>query len=158
MTFTDMHQSNILVDKDWNITRLVDLEFAYSCSIELVHVTSWLSGRGPDELDGPDEEGFKLLYDEFVEAVADGEKARQQSDAFSQRLCEDWTSGRFWYSLALGSINAYPSIFNAHSRPRYFEKWQSETHAWPLAQLWSENVSDILKAKVAGMQTYNDNR
>ncbi|CZT21301.1 uncharacterized protein RCC_07164 [Ramularia collo-cygni] len=119
MNFTDMHQSNIFVDKDWNITRLIiDLEFAYSAPIELVHVPAWLTGRGVDQLYGQNEEPFKLRYDAFVEAVADQEKEKQQSDAFSQRLREDWTSGRYWYVLALDSINAYPSIFNRNLRPQ----------------------------------------
>jgi hypothetical protein len=156
MNFTDMHQSNIFVDKDWNITRLIDLEFAYSCPVELVHVPPWLTGRGVDQLHGPDEERFKLRYDDFVEAVAEEERAKQQGDALSQRLREDWSSGRYWYLLALSSINAYPSIFNRNLRPRYYKDFQFETDAWPLAQLWSENVSEFINAKVDGMQAYND--
>ncbi|RMZ85019.1 hypothetical protein DV738_g273, partial [Chaetothyriales sp. CBS 135597] len=133
MNFTDLHQSNMFVDNDWNITRIIDLEFAYSCPAELVHVPHWLSGRGVDELDGPEQEELKTLYDQFVDTVAEQEIASQQNHTLSQRLREDWTSGRIWY----------------------FKDWKFESHAWPLAQLWSENVSEFLEAKVQGMQDYN---
>lgn len=156
MNFTDLHQSNIFVDENWNITRVIDLEFAYSCPIELVQVPHWLSGRGVDQLYGPHLEEFQILHDQFVDVVAGRERAKQQNDALSQRLREDWSSGRIWYTMALGSLDALPSLFAQHLQGRYFQKWQFETHAWPLAQLWTENVSKFLEMKVDGMQEYKD--
>jgi hypothetical protein len=156
MTFTDLHQSNIFVDEDWNITRLIDLEFAHSCPIELVNVPHWLSSRGVDELGGPDLEEYKILHDQFIEAVVDREMATKQTSALSRGLREDWTTGRIWFSMALGSLNAFPTIYAQHLRPRYFRDWLFERDAWPLAQLWTPDVSKFLEMKINGLQEYQD--
>lgn len=150
-----MHQSNIFVDDNWNITRLIDLEFLCSCPIELLRAPSWLTGFAIDELWDHLEE-YKVLYDQFVQAVAEQEITTRQDNALSQRLREDWTSGRFWYSIALGSINGFTAMFADHHRPRYFKHWKFDKDAWPLAQLWSRDVSEFLDMKVAGMEVYNE--
>ena len=154
MTFSDMHQSNIFVDEDWNITRLIDLEFACSGPIELLNVPSWLSGVGVDQLAQHLEE-YKLLYDQFVDAIAEQEVATRQSNALSQRMRYDWASGRLWYSIALGSINAFPALFADHFGPKYFKDWKFSRDAWPLAQLWGENASEFIDEKVEEMDAYN---
>jgi hypothetical protein len=69
LDLADMHQSNIFVDDNWNVTCLIDLEFVPLCPIQMVDVPSWLSGRGVDEFDGPDLKEYKLLYDEFVDIL-----------------------------------------------------------------------------------------
>ncbi|KAK4142554.1 uncharacterized protein C8A04DRAFT_29831 [Dichotomopilus funicola] len=49
---TDVHASNILVDDDWNITCLIDLEWICSLPADMISVPYWLTGRGIDELVG----------------------------------------------------------------------------------------------------------
>ena len=49
-SLTDLHQSNIFVDEDWNVTCLVDLEWAYSLPIEFIRPFHWLTSKGVDEL------------------------------------------------------------------------------------------------------------
>ncbi len=44
-TLTDLHPSNIYVDKDCHITSLIDLEWACSLPIEFQGPPFWLSGR-----------------------------------------------------------------------------------------------------------------
>nr|POE47132.1 hypothetical protein CFP56_00464 [Quercus suber] len=156
MNFPDLHQSNIFVDEDWNISRIIDFEFAYSCPSELIHVPSWLTSRGVDQLDGPDEEEYKILYDQFVEAVVTQETLIRRSDATSKRLREDWTSGRLWSSIALGSLNAFPTVFGQHLRPRFYKTWDFYVDAWPLAQMWAENVTEFLDTKVRELPEYDN--
>lgn len=38
---TDLHQSNVLVDKDWHITSIVDLEWGCSQPIEIIQPPYW---------------------------------------------------------------------------------------------------------------------
>ena len=40
LTLTDIHASNIFVDKEWNIKYLIDLEWACSLPIEMLHPPS----------------------------------------------------------------------------------------------------------------------
>lgn len=46
-----LHQRNILVDKHWNIKYIIDLEWACSRPIEMVHHPLWLTNQAIDEVD-----------------------------------------------------------------------------------------------------------
>lgn len=54
---TDLHQSNIFVDEQWNIKCLIDMEWACSLPIEMQQPPYWLVSCGVDEMEG------KLLYE-----------------------------------------------------------------------------------------------
>ncbi|KAF2768962.1 hypothetical protein EJ03DRAFT_351624 [Teratosphaeria nubilosa] len=154
MNLCDLHQSNIFVDDDWHITRIIDLEFACSSPIELLHVPHWLTDQGVDQLDGPRGVEYKAAYDQYVDPVAEREVATQGTSTLSQLSRENWSSGRMWRVAALASLNVFPAMFSQHLRPRYFKEWKSDSHAWPLAQLWCENVSEFLDAKARDLQDY----
>lgn len=47
---TDLHQSNIFVDLDWNVTCLVNLEWACSQPIEMIGTPYWSTTQGVDVL------------------------------------------------------------------------------------------------------------
>lgn len=109
LTLPDLHQSNIFVDDDWNVVSIIDFEFAPVQPQQMVGVPQWLSGKSVDELIGPDLDEYKLLYDQFVGVLRE-EEAKQQSHSFSERLIEDWQSGKVWYNAALKSSNGFPII------------------------------------------------
>lgn len=52
LQLTDFHQSNILVDDDWNITCLIDLEWICALPVEMLEVPDWLTNRSPEQLTG----------------------------------------------------------------------------------------------------------
>nr|POF12755.1 hypothetical protein CFP56_09907 [Quercus suber] len=155
-TLTDMHQSNIFVDDEWNVTRLIDFEFAPIRPVQMVRVPSWLSGRGVDELDGLHLEEYKGLYDKFVSIVEEEENAGQLGNTYSQGLREDWATGRTWYTMALGSINAFPAIFEQHLRPKFFDDFQLSTDGVALTRLWDGDVWAFIDRKVKENDRYVD--
>ena len=62
LNLIDMHQSNIFVDDDWNITHLIDFAFAPVCPVQMAGVPFWLSNHDVDDLHGPAElEEYKAL-------------------------------------------------------------------------------------------------
>ncbi|KMU77981.1 hypothetical protein CISG_06890 [Coccidioides immitis RMSCC 3703] len=64
MQLTNMHSSNILVDEDWNINYIIDLEWACSLPLENLQPPFWLTGTGVDEIEGREEyEQFAACYD-----------------------------------------------------------------------------------------------
>ena len=115
-----MHQSNIFVDDDWNVVSVIDFEFAPVQPQQLVGVPHWLSGKSIDELVGPELDEYQVLYDSFVGILREEEAAIQQGHAFSERLMDDWHSGKMWYNAALKSSNGFPIIFEQSLQPRYF--------------------------------------
>ncbi|KEQ98346.1 hypothetical protein AUEXF2481DRAFT_36857 [Aureobasidium subglaciale EXF-2481] len=81
-----VNQSNIFVDEDWNITSIIDLEFASVVPVQMVQVPHWLTGRGVDQLDGDDLEEYKRRYDEFVNIVEREECTMSRDSSYSRRL------------------------------------------------------------------------
>ncbi|KAJ3481376.1 hypothetical protein NLG97_g7838 [Lecanicillium saksenae] len=63
---TDLHKSNILVDDDWRITAIIDLEFACSWPIEFVQPPYWLGGEMLNEITL---ECFSQKHEEFIRHV-----------------------------------------------------------------------------------------
>lgn len=96
--FRDLHQSNIFVDSKWNITCLIDLEWACSIPLEMVTAPRWLSG---EPIDGMSTERYDTCMKEFGEILAeDQEEACQSSQpSLSSTLLETWERGTFWYTL-----------------------------------------------------------
>lgn len=154
LTLVDLHQSNIFVDDEWNVTRLIDLEFAPVRPVQMAQVPSWLSNRGVDEFEGPHLEEYQSLYDEFVTILEKEESAGHHTNALSQKLREDWSTGRMWYSIAMDSVNAFPFIFEQHLQPRFFNNYQKDTDDMALAQLWDEKVFEFLDEKLEDQQRY----
>lgn len=158
LTLVDLHQSNIFVDDEWNVTRLIDLEFAPVRPVQMTQVPSWLSNRGIDQLEGPPHlEEYKSLYDEFVAILEKEESAGHHTTTLSQKLREDWSTGRMWYSIAMDSINAFPLLFSQHLRPKFFNNFQKDTDGAALAQLWDEKVFEFIDEKVKDQQRYVEN-
>lgn len=58
LSLSDLHQRNIFVAENWNITCLIDLEWAFSCSVEMIHPPRWLANQAIDEMD-------EMTYDSF---------------------------------------------------------------------------------------------
>lgn len=65
-TLTDVHASNILVDENWNVKYIIDLEWACSQPIEMIHPPLWFGGS---TIDGIDLEFFTELHGEFMDIL-----------------------------------------------------------------------------------------
>lgn len=155
LTLPDLHKSNIFVDDDWNVTGVIDLEFAPVVPQEMVTVPAWLTDRGVDELEGENLEQFRDRYTEFVHVLEIEEKAVSQNNSMSQRLRRDLGTGKFWYVLALSTINAFPSIFAQHLMPRFFpQEFRLHIEGVSLSRLWGEDVDDFISRKLKDNEDY----
>lgn len=67
LTWTDLHQSNLFVDSDWNIKSLVDLEWTCSLPVEIIHPPYWLTNYTVDQLYLEKYlDAFSEAYSEFI--------------------------------------------------------------------------------------------
>jgi hypothetical protein len=156
LNLLDLHQSNVMVDDDWNVVGIIDLEFAPVLPRHMVRVPAWLSGHSVDQLVGPALEGYKVLYDHFVSILEEEETSRQQDNALSRQMREDWDSGRLWYNAALRSSNGFPAVFDNNIQPRFFDKLDEEQDRAPLMRLWDENCEDFITAKLQDKTRYDE--
>ena len=75
LSLTDLHQSNISVDDDWRITRIIDLEWACARPVEMLAPPSWLSGHGLEQIAFHSDE-YARIHGEFVDRFEEEEIAR----------------------------------------------------------------------------------
>ncbi|OAA63531.1 Aminoglycoside phosphotransferase [Niveomyces insectorum RCEF 264] len=159
LELTDLHASNIFVDDAWNITRVIDLEWACARPIDMVLTPpAWLSGHCLDEIKDHREE-YDALRNEFVSLFEEEEKAvsRQGTTERTQILRAGWDSSAFWYFQALDAPSALLSVFMFSIR-RLFMDYRSiaeEACDRTLGSLWDRNVDEFIADKVKEQEEYN---
>ncbi|EFQ97991.1 hypothetical protein MGYG_01027 [Nannizzia gypsea CBS 118893] len=157
-SLTDLHQSNLFVDKEWNITSLVDLEWGCSLPVEMIHPPRWLTCQFDD---GIDEKEYEKLWTEFVQILAQEEDgylitARQEL-RLSSIMTKGWEMGTFWYSLALQNIVAIFNIFQKRIQKRLGkDTYDAEQYCLIMVYHWSLNPLGILNQKVADRTEYDN--
>jgi hypothetical protein len=109
-SLTDLHTSNIFVDKDWNITSIIDLEWAASLPLEFMQTPHWLSAQAIDKIDP---EAYNMLREEFMD-IFEKEEEKQLAMYGLRRtdvMRTGWELGTFWYTLALQSPTGLHPLF-----------------------------------------------
>lgn len=156
-SLTDLHQSNIFVDDNWNIKCIVDLEWACSRPMEMQHPPYWLTGQS---VDGIALNEYEKIHEEFMTIFEEEEKnlcvEEQGTILFSSIMKRGWEKGTFWYSLALESPTGLFSLFYDYIQPRFAEGHMHETAFFRiLLHYWSINASKLLHSKVNDKEDYD---
>ncbi|QPG95177.1 hypothetical protein C2857_007774 [Epichloe festucae Fl1] len=109
-SLTDLHRSNIIVDDDWNIVSIIDLEFACSRPLEFQQPPYWLGGQCVDQIDRA---SFSPHHDRFIQILEEQEEllAKRTPRKLSAIMRQAWASGTFWLALATEDPVAFSSIF-----------------------------------------------
>ncbi|OBT97664.1 hypothetical protein VE01_04425 [Pseudogymnoascus verrucosus] len=156
-TLTDLHQSNIFVDKDWHITSLVDLEWGCSRPIEMVEPPYWLTNKGVDQI-LPDE--YNKVRVEFMTILEEEEllAASNTTERGGLRLADvmnqAWEMGTFWYTLALSSPTGLFRLFYHHIQPRLISIHDEDPDN-VMPYYWAQNVFQIISRKLSDKKEYD---
>ncbi|KAL1878372.1 hypothetical protein Plec18167_004444 [Paecilomyces lecythidis] len=156
LNFTDLHQSNLLVDKEWNIKCLIDLEWSCSRPVEMMHPPYWLTNQA---VDGIDQNEYEKLHGEFMEVFKEEERKScpQARISLSQILEQGWQIGTFWYSLALDSPTGIFTLFYEHIQPRFEKKHIDDPVFFTIMQsYWCMNAANFIRKKVQDKETYDE--
>ncbi|KAK3382274.1 hypothetical protein B0T24DRAFT_5115 [Lasiosphaeria ovina] len=163
LTLTDLHQSNIFVDDDWHITRLIDLEWACVRPIEMLSPPTWLSSAGVgksalgiDELVGEELDSYASAREEFMNVFEAEESALRQSDAYTKILRRCWDTGNFWYARALDCPTGLYALFMFHVQPRFADLSNSALDEFGrvVAPYWDLDAPDFILAKIGERERY----
>lgn len=150
LSLTDLHQSNIFVDDSWNIKCFIDLEWACSRPVEMIHPPYWLSNQAIDLIALDD---YQTLHSEFLEVFAEEENKITDTPYLYPILRQGWEKGTFWYSLALNSPTALFKIFYDYIQPRFSK---SDTDFWVITMpYWTFKTFDFLEDKVKEKEQYD---
>lgn len=151
----DLHPSNILVDDDWNIRYLIDLEWACSQPVEMIHPPSWLAGETIDTIDP---ELFATMHQELMDILEQEEKQYciGNSVSLSKVMKQGLESGKLWFSLGLMCPPAVHEMFYMHLLPKIILgecNWKSFREI--TTRLWTSDMTAFIKKKVADKAAYD---
>ncbi|GAP89705.1 putative aminoglycoside phosphotransferase [Rosellinia necatrix] len=157
LTLTDIHASNIFVDEEWNIRYLIDLEWACSLPIEMLHPPSWLSNESFESLSPL----FDELYQEFLEIFKQEEALlfpvspkKRRPHFFTETMRQGWETGNFFYFLALESVTGLYFIFQRRIQPRFDSPNNRLDEA--LSVYWGLDSEKFVASKVEQKKEYDD--
>jgi hypothetical protein len=158
LQLTDINQSNFLVDDEWNIKGIIDLEWICSLPVQMQGAPHWLTGLGVDELEGEDLERYENVQGRYVSILRE-EEARQQANFLNGLSLADvskatWQKGTYWYFMCLESVNAMYTIFPTHIRNRHFGGKITKETGIAISKYWSQDPQ-ILEAKLAQKKQYD---
>lgn len=159
MHLSDMHSSNIFVDKDWNIKHIIDLEWACSLPLEHLLVPYWLTGRGVDELTGLEYERFEKCYRQLTDAIRQEEiniSLRYNGTIYSLAATMDraWDQRHYWYLSALKSPKGLFNLFRDQLQPLYEEPPEGTSLSAAVSPFWALGMSSFVGSKLKGFTQY----
>ncbi|CAK7231528.1 hypothetical protein SCUCBS95973_007945 [Sporothrix curviconia] len=97
LQFTDLHASNILVDDDWNITCIIDLEWMCALPREMLAVPYWLTGCTIDIIIDDEYDRFNKVRHAFLQILKEEAEEEEQKRGKDKRVSVD--SGRELHHL-----------------------------------------------------------
>ncbi|EEP78370.1 predicted protein [Uncinocarpus reesii 1704] len=165
LTLTDLHQSNIFVDQDWNIKYIIDLEWACSQPVDMLRAPYWLTDRPVDSLlpdDGLEE--FSKTHNEFLEIFEQEEKAIRKAESHRLLFCHSLAgiirngleNGSFWFFYALENPKGLFSLFFYHLMPRYGDSTNPNFYD-VMSAYWDVNAANVVERKLKDKEDYEAN-
>lgn len=154
-SLTDLHQSNILVDDDWNITCIIDLEWAFSRPVEMLQPPRLLSNEAADTIVVAEYDKLRM---EFM-AVLNNEAKHFGSEQIANvpNVMEvSWQNGTFRYVLALRSPTALFRVFYDHIQKYLAERHEEDDDFYRITQwYWTKNPAEFIDQKVKDKAEYD---
>ncbi|KAJ0424772.1 hypothetical protein BJY00DRAFT_298786 [Aspergillus carlsbadensis] len=158
MHLTDMHISNVFVDKDWNIKHLIDLEWA--CSVPLEHALApcWLTDKGVDQLTEMEYEKFEKHYRLLTDAIRKQESntpIQYNGTAFSLAATMDrvFDDRHYWYLFSLRTPKGLFNVCREQLQPLY-DKVPKESLRAAFSPFWTPGMSSFVNMKVKDFADY----
>lgn len=163
---TDLHGSNIFVDRNWRIRYLIDLEWACSLPIEMLAAPHWITSRAIDELEGDEFQKFDETYKEFTDIFEKEEKSFPVTYATptyrTDIMRRGWKIGNFWYFHALKSPKGLYNLFWQHIQPIFQPRHDGHkpdvnSFAQVVSPYWNVNAQEVMAAKLDDKAKYEQN-
>ncbi len=160
LQLTDFHQSNIMVDEEWNVTCLIDLEWISALPVESLSVPYWLTGCSIDGIQGDAYAVFDEARQLFLQAMDDEERQMQMEHdiPITKTMRDSWDSKAVWFWACLRSINGWLFVFEDHILAKFSES-DNNKFIFDLKQLstiWHEDIAKVIERKVADEEQYQE--
>ncbi|OJD16068.1 hypothetical protein AJ78_03741 [Emergomyces pasteurianus Ep9510] len=147
----DLHQSNILVDEEWNIISLIDLEYACSRPIEMLHPPYWFTSPHMNTIDV---DHYTAAHREFMTLMEQQEEELYADTSVSSIVKNGLGNGSFWYSLALQSPTGLEDIFYDHIET-IFTQDNDPYFIKVTYKFWKSDMDAFIASKVKDKAAYD---
>ncbi|KAK2837016.1 hypothetical protein FQN49_006491 [Arthroderma sp. PD_2] len=160
-TLTDIHQSNIFVDADWHIKCIVDLEWACSLPVEMLHPPTWLTNRAIDLLEaGEHLEAYTRAQKEFLDIFEEKERLfpaiNEKTSYRTDIMRANWQTGGFWYFQALATYKGFYNLYIQHLQPRLgITPDRLGMFDELVAPYWAPDATEVLATKIRDKEAYD---
>ncbi|WEW57643.1 hypothetical protein PRK78_003110 [Emydomyces testavorans] len=150
MQLTDMHISNIFVDKDWSITHIIDLEWACSLPIENLLPPWWLTEKCVDQIKGFEYESFQACYMQFTD-IFEQEEVKMplyygHLFSLARIMKSSLENRRYWYLHALQTPKGLFNLFRTHLQP-LFDIPSKDTVRAAVSSFWTPGMTGFVDMK-----------
>ncbi|PQK09127.1 hypothetical protein BB8028_0001g11980 [Beauveria bassiana] len=156
LTLTDLTQNNIFVDEQWNITSIIDLEWAHTLPAEMQGPPYWLTSKSIDGFyKQEDRDEFDTVVNEYLTVYEEEETQRNGwcGQATAQRRA--WDSGGFWYFWAATVPKAMYNLFNWHVQPLFNEAHPDESiFDEVFFSYWCRRAGEFVEGKLKEKERY----
>lgn len=154
LQFTDLHASNILVDEQWNVTGLIDLEWICALPLEMFDVPYWLTGCSVEQIKGEKFDEFDKVRRQFMRVFQEEEQTMEvregDSISFSKVMQSMWQSKGVWFWHCLSSVDCMYFLLETHLYPPKSLSIEAERY---VSRIWRWDSESIVKKKLEHRQT-----
>jgi hypothetical protein len=165
--FTDLHECNIFVDGQYNITAIVDLEWSCSLPVEMHRPQFWLNGQEGDDFLGDGkaetESTFLAAYNDFLDILR-SEQKRRDSDRIdfdpAQIIQSALEKKSHWYFAAVSYPRTAYSFLVDHTQPIFAPSHTDDSHEAAIFQdtflpCYAPNALKFVEHKVEEKAKYD---
>ncbi|KAM3497600.1 hypothetical protein MY11210_009700 [Beauveria gryllotalpidicola] len=159
LTLSDLHQSNIFVDENWNIKTIIDLEWAHTCPVEMQTPPFWLTSRPIDGFKEPSHlEEYEETLEEYLAVYKDEEVKRSGLSWQAGIQRQIWRTGSFWFFHAAKDSKGMYNLFNRHIQPIFnAEHSQLQIYDDVFYWYWRNDASSLIMRKLEDQKAYINN-
>lgn len=156
----DFNAANVMVDDDWNVTGMFDLEWIVSAPIDMPRLPRWLTWDTVDSMAGQGYDSYDTMRARFMEVFRDEEQqtdtAALEAAAGGRRLSaimdESWASKQFWFYKALMASNAMYFAVQRQLVPLFYG--ESELPYSAVSPMWCPDAAAVTAKKIADRAAY----
>lgn len=155
LSLTDLTTTNMFVDSQWRITKLVDLEWACFWPIEMIHPPMWLIGVDIARL-ARHHSDFEDERAKFMCIFKEVELDLRMTEGLGEAMERSWQNGSCWTGIALGNTTSAYDLICDQLLPRFYKGIDFEQTYMEESKKWTENSEDFIQKKLDDLARYKE--
>ncbi|OAA67970.1 hypothetical protein SPI_00165 [Niveomyces insectorum RCEF 264] len=150
---SDANAANFMVDDEWNVTGMFDLEWIFAAPADVFFTPTWLTWSSIDHISRPGYDEYSTTREAFMKIFKEEEQRMDTSEleaalggsTFSAVMEASWSSGRAWFYQSLMTVDAMLHITEGRIQPLFVPDELPYSY---FCKLWHQNSKDIVAQKL----------